>query len=125
MLYDGHCRFCTAWAERLRGISRGRIATLSFQEPGVLDRFPGLTHDACMQELKLVEGEGRVFGGAEAVTRALSLGRPVLGRLLLAYYLPGVRRVADRAYAAFARRRYRWFGKPEACDVACSIEGRR
>lgn len=116
-LYDGHCRFCTAWARRLHRAARGRIAIVSFHDPGVLARFPGVSHDECMRELKLVDERGRVHGGAAAVVRAVNLGHPLLAWPLLLYYLPGIRQLADRAYAAIAGRRYRLFGRAtEVCD---------
>jgi predicted DCC family thiol-disulfide oxidoreductase YuxK len=124
-LYDGHCRFCTEQAEKLARMARGAIEIRSFQEPGALDAFPGITHEACMVELKLVGGDGRVYGGAEAVVRALRLGRPLIGRIALGYYFPGVRWLADRAYAWVAKNRYRLFGKTRraaACDgEACAV----
>jgi predicted DCC family thiol-disulfide oxidoreductase YuxK len=121
--YDGHCGFCTTAAQDLARTARGRLALRSFQEPGALDAFPGLTHEQCMRELVLVDARGRVFGGAAAVVRALRIGRPVLGALALAYYLPGVRWLCDRAYVRIARNRYRLFGKTgPACDGdACAV----
>jgi predicted DCC family thiol-disulfide oxidoreductase YuxK len=121
--YDGHCRFCTEQAKKLAAASRGKVAIRSFQEEGALAPFPGLTHEACMAELKLVDRDGRVYGGAEAVVRALRLGRPVLGRLALVYYLPLLRWASERTYAWIARRRYTLFGKTHgACENdACAV----
>lgn len=121
--YDGHCRVCTEQAQKLARLGRGKIALRSFQEAGALDAFPGLTHEACMRELKLVDARGRLFGGAEAVVRALNIGRPVLGKVALGYYVPGVRWLADRAYAWVARNRYKLFGRirPECDGDACRV----
>lgn len=117
VLYDGRCRFCTTGAERLRRSARGAIDTLDFQQPGVLEKFPGITHEECMRAFQLVDRQGRVYAGAEAIVRSLRFGRPVLGHLAHAYYLPGLRWILDRLYDGVARNRSRLFGRcAEACD---------
>jgi predicted DCC family thiol-disulfide oxidoreductase YuxK len=119
VLYDGHCKFCTAAARQLASLARpGTLELVSFQEPGALDRFPGLTHEACMRQMYLVTPAGRVYGGFEAAVQALAT-RPVLGLLARGYYLPGVRQVCDFVYARIAANRYRIMGKAGAagaCD---------
>jgi len=106
LVYDGACALCRSSA---RGLARllppERLEAISFRDPGVLGRFPGLDEAACDREVKLVRSDGRVFSGAEAVVQALR-GRP-FGLLLRAYYLPGMRQVGDRLYRAVARRRAR------------------
>lgn len=121
-LYDGHCRFCTRQTKALHCAALGRIAIRSFQEPGALEEFPGLTLADCMRELKVVEPDGRVFGGAEAVARVVMASRPTLGKFASLYYLPGLRALADSLYRGIARNRYRLFGKNESCaDDACAV----
>jgi len=119
VLYDGHCKFCTAGAKKLAGLAPpGTLELVSFQEPGVLDRFPGVSHEACMRQMYLVTPAGRVYGGFEAAVQALAT-RPLLGLLARGYYLPGVRWLCDRAYALIAANRYRLMGKAVAagdCD---------
>ncbi|HJT76251.1 MAG TPA: DUF393 domain-containing protein, partial [Gemmataceae bacterium] len=114
VLYDGHCKFCTAAAKKLAGLARhGTLDLVSFQEPGALDPFPGITHDACMRQMFLVTPQGRVYGGFEAAVQALAT-RPVLGTLARAYYLPGIRQLCDLAYRLIAANRYRILGKAVA-----------
>ena len=121
-LYDGHCRFCTSQVEKLCRTAHGKLTIRSFQEPGVLVDFPGLTHADCMRELKVVDVDGQVFGGAEAVVRTLLISRPILGQLARLYDVPGLRWGCDRLYAFIARNRYRFFGRSQACeDDACSV----
>lgn len=124
VLYDGTCRFCTGWAAKLVRMAAGRVHTRPCDRT-LLEGFPGITHDDCMRELKLIDPAGTVYGGAEAVVLALRLGRPVLGTLALVYYLPLVRWIADRSYAAFARNRYRLFGRGEDCDDTCAVHSGR
>jgi predicted DCC family thiol-disulfide oxidoreductase YuxK len=106
VLFDGGCVFCTRQAERLERLAGGRIRLRSFRDPGVLGDYPGVTGEACMKEMKLIAPDGRVFGGAEAFVRAVGHSRPVIGKLLLTYYIPGLRKIADALYDAVARRRY-------------------
>jgi predicted DCC family thiol-disulfide oxidoreductase YuxK len=114
VLYDGHCKFCTAAAKKLTALARpGTLDLVSFQEPGALDRFPGITHEACMQQMLLVAPDGRVYGGFEAAVRAVAT-RPVLGLPAYGYYLPGVRQLCDAVYALVAANRYRLLGKAAA-----------
>ena len=73
LIYDGLCKFCTAGSPTfVRWMGRVETELLDFQPPGALDRFPGLTHDACMRAMQLVTPDGRVYAGAEAVARAFA-----------------------------------------------------
>jgi predicted DCC family thiol-disulfide oxidoreductase YuxK len=129
VLYDGHCKFCTAGSERLLRLARpGAVERLDFQQPGVLERFPGVTHDACMVRMYLIAPNGRVYGGFEAAVRAVTT-RPLLGWLALVYYLPGVRLLCDLFYRLLAAYRYRLLGKAVAageCDGgSCALHFRK
>src|SRR5262245_30391144 len=118
VLYDGHCRFCAAGMKRLLSLARpGAIEAINFQEPGALDRFPGISLEACLRQMHLVTPDGRVFAGFEAAVQALAT-RPVVGKLAYLYYLPGVRWLCDRLYALIAANRYRILGK-SAASGAC------
>src|SRR5262249_23580334 len=119
VLYDGHCKLCTRGARKLVALARpGAVEAASFQEPGVLERFPGLTHAACMQAMYLVAPDGRLFRGFEAAVRAVAT-RPILGVLAFLYYVPGLRQACDRLYGWIAANRYRLFGKVDPAE-ACA-----
>jgi predicted DCC family thiol-disulfide oxidoreductase YuxK len=123
VLYDGHCRICTAGARQLAALARpGAVEMCDFQEPGVLAAYPQLTHEQCMRAMQLVTPDGRVFEGAEAVAHSL-YSRPLLGSLARLYYVPGVRTFADLIYAWVARNRYRLGGRAaDVCDDAgCAL----
>jgi predicted DCC family thiol-disulfide oxidoreductase YuxK len=114
VLYDGLCRFCTAQSKNLAALARrGAVEMVNFQEPGVLDRFPGLTHELCMQAMVLVTPEGRVVRGFEAAVRAVAT-RPILKYFAYLYYVPGFRQLCDLAYRVIAANRYRIMGKSVA-----------
>jgi protein-S-isoprenylcysteine O-methyltransferase Ste14/predicted DCC family thiol-disulfide oxidoreductase YuxK len=124
VLYDGHCKFCTAGVKRLLALARpGALEAVSFQDPGALDPFPGVTREACMREMYLVTPDGRVYGGFEAAVQAIRT-RPVLGLLARLYYLPGVRLLCDLFYTLVAANRYRLLGKAAAAeceDGTCAL----
>jgi predicted DCC family thiol-disulfide oxidoreductase YuxK len=116
VLYDGHCRFCTASASAVaRLFGTERVVLEDFQAPGVLGHYQGISYDACMKEMHVVTPDGRVFAGAEAFARLLMQvrGIGVLGRV---YYVPGLRQLADGVYALIAKYRYRVLGRTADCD---------
>jgi predicted DCC family thiol-disulfide oxidoreductase YuxK len=121
-LYDGRCRFCTRQAKQLEKlVGARRVELVSFQDEGVLGRFPGVSHEACMKRLQVVRPDGRVYAGAEAVARSIML-IPVVGWLALLYYVPGVRQLAEIGYRVVAKNRYGIAGRTEECDGGtCSL----
>jgi predicted DCC family thiol-disulfide oxidoreductase YuxK len=128
VLYDGLCKFCTAGAKKLIALAQaGAVELVNFQEPGVLERFPGVSYEACMRQMYLVRPDGRVYGGFEAAVQAVAT-RPVLGLLAYAYYLPGLRLAFDLLYAHIATNRYRILGKAVAageCEGGtCALHSR-
>lgn len=103
LLYDGACRLCVDSAGRLARALPNSTDTRSFRDLDALRSFPGLDPSRCELALQLVREDGTVFEGVEAIVQALR--RRWYGPALLAYYLPGVRAIADAAYRAVARRR--------------------
>ncbi|OAI39491.1 hypothetical protein AYO40_05690 [Planctomycetaceae bacterium SCGC AG-212-D15] len=127
VLYDGLCRFCTTQSKRLLSLARpGAVEAVDFQSPGALDRFPGLTHEACMQAMCLITPKGRIYRGFEAAVRAVATRR-LLKYIAYLYYLPGIRQLLDLIYRIIAANRYRIMGRTdEACEGGtCSLHFRR
>jgi predicted DCC family thiol-disulfide oxidoreductase YuxK len=118
VLYDGLCKFCGAGMRKLLALARpGVIHAVNFQEPGTLDRFPGVTLEACLKQMHLVTPAGKIYRGFEAAVQALATRR-VLGWLAYSYYLPGIKQLLDKVYAWIAAHRYRFMGVASA-DAAC------
>jgi len=116
VLYDGHCRFCTAAARRLAALGdTSKIAVVSLHEPGVLERFPSISHEAAMERLHVVDAAagGRVYAGAAAVARVLRTSK-LLAPLAALYAVPGLHGLADALYDRVAENRYRISGR--TCD---------
>jgi|GEM_PF-686164 len=119
-LYDGACVFCRAQAEHARRIAGGRLAVEPLQS--ALQHVPWVDPDDALDALHLVDSDGRSYVGAAAVVRLVRLTRPLLGLLLLPYHLPGLRWLAERAYAAVAARRYAIAGRHDGCEGgACGV----
>jgi predicted DCC family thiol-disulfide oxidoreductase YuxK len=123
VLYDGHCKFCTAQVENLKRLARREaLDARSFQEPGALAPFPGVTHEACMEAMHLVAPDGRVYKGVEAIVHALATRW--FGKLAFLYYLPILRQLSDAGYRLIARYRYKIAGRAVEhgeCDGACAV----
>lgn len=124
VLYDGACAFCRAQAERVRRIAAGRLRVEPLQR--ALADLPWVDPDDAIRALQLVDRDGRSYAGAAAIVRLVRLTRPTLGWLLLPYHLPGVRTLADRAYAYVADRRYAIAGRlpdgaDDCIDGACGV----
>ncbi len=128
VLYDGLCKFCIAGSAKLLALARpGRVERVDFQQPGALDRFPGISHADCMAAMQLITPAGRVYTGFEAAVQAVAT-RPLLGWLAYVYYLPVLRQLLDGLYALVAANRYRIMGKAVAageCEGGtCSLHAR-
>jgi predicted DCC family thiol-disulfide oxidoreductase YuxK len=119
VLYDGACAFCTAQARRVRRLARGRVRVEPLQT--ALSEVPWVGPDEASRALHLVDRDGRGYAGAAAIVRLLRLTRPALGLLLLPYHLPGIRALADRAYAAVAARRYALRGDDGCASGSCGV----
>ena len=117
VLFDGVCNFCNAAVMFI--IDRDprehfAFAPLQSDLGQKLLRERGFT-DLNPETVVLVDGE-RVFCRSTAGLRiAMGMGAlwPLLG--VLGYLVPRVLR--DWLYRAFAKRRYRWFGKADSCRV--------
>ena len=72
MVFDGDCGFCRRWIARWQHATGDRIEYAAFQDDA--SRFPGVPREQFAQAVHLVEPDGRVTRGAEAVARTLALG---------------------------------------------------
>jgi len=73
MIFDGECRFCSFWIRRWQRATGDRIEYLPFQSPRVAALFPELPRERFEKSVQLVEPNGAVYSGAEAVFRSLAV----------------------------------------------------
>ena len=102
LVWDGDCGFCRRSVQHLRPWVGERVAFEPYQAAHA--RFPAIPLEAFREAVHLVEPDGHVSRGAEAVFRALAHG----GRALpLAAYrrLPGFAALSEWVYRQVASHR--------------------
>ena len=123
VIYDGECNFCKSQVARLRSLDwfGNRLSFLSLHDPRVAERYPNLTHDQLMDQIYVIDRQGRQFGGSEAV-RVLSRRLPLLWPVMPILHLPGTAGLWRWGYNEIAKRRYKISGRSKDCSKdACSI----
>ena len=104
MIYDGDCGFCRHWVARWKARTGDRVDYAPYQEAAA--RFPEIPPDRFKKAVHLVEPDGRVSSGAEAVFRSLSYA-PSGGRLLGLYRrIPFFAKASEWAYDFVAHNRF-------------------
>jgi predicted DCC family thiol-disulfide oxidoreductase YuxK len=116
ILFDGVCNFCDASVNFvIKRDKRGYVRFAPLQEPegAEIARHYGIDPER-LDTFVLIEN-GRAYrksGGALRVARRLGFPYSLAFALIL---LPPF--IRDFFYDWFARHRYRWFGKKDACMV--------
>jgi predicted DCC family thiol-disulfide oxidoreductase YuxK len=119
LLYDGQCGFCNKAVQHiLKHDKRKTMLFAALQSDygkSIVTRHPelnGVDSLVFVEPLDFAYLE-QVFVRSDAALRVASyLGGP--WKLALAAY-PIPRSIRDYLYDQFAKRRYRWFGKHDAC----------
>ena len=113
LIFDGDCHFCRRWIARWRQLTGERIEYAPYQEVAVL--FPDISPEAFRRSVQLVETDGSVTQGAEAVFRSLAYA-PGRGLPYWCYrHVPLAAPIAERFYRVVASHRIgfsrltRWF----------------
>jgi len=105
MIYDGDCGFCLRWVHRWEAAANGRVDFAPFQDPSLSARFPEIPRQNCEKAVQLVEPDGAVSSGAEAVFRALASAPGQ--QWFLSWYLKSAffARASEAVYQFVARNR--------------------
>jgi predicted DCC family thiol-disulfide oxidoreductase YuxK len=103
MLFDGDCGFCRRWIRRWREITRGAVRFVPYQE--ALASFPEVTEGQCEHAVQLIFPDHRVYSGAHAVFKVLTLGGGYSWALRLYERFPPFRWMAELLYGIVARHR--------------------
>jgi predicted DCC family thiol-disulfide oxidoreductase YuxK len=69
LIFDGDCNFCRRWIARWEKGTGPCVDYVEFQKIG--GRFPEIPRTAYEQAVQLIELDGRVLSGADAVLRLL------------------------------------------------------
>jgi predicted DCC family thiol-disulfide oxidoreductase YuxK len=104
LVYDGNCQFCFRWVVRWQRRFEGKVDVVPFQSAAT--RFAEDLPIECFQSaIRLIEPDGNVYGGAEAVFRALSYGSGG-GKTYWCYrHIPGFGACARAVYSIVAENR--------------------
>ncbi|HTV41160.1 MAG TPA: lipase maturation factor family protein [Candidatus Sulfotelmatobacter sp.] len=105
MVFDGDCNFCGVWIRRWRQLTCDAVDYLPSQDPEISDRFPEIPHKHFQTSVQLIEPDGEVYSGAEAVFRALAKNSKMDWVLDSYKSAPGVATVTERAYSFIASHR--------------------
>ena len=120
IVYDGACPFCRKQVARIRRRDRnGVFEFVPKQTPGLTVRFPRLAEGDFNTGMRLIDPDGTIHVGADAVyeiARRLPLSRWVAPL----YRVPPIRWAARRFYGWIAANRYR-FSRRE-CDMDCPLD---
>ncbi len=103
MIYDGECGFCTYWARRWRQKIGPMLEITPLQDEAT--RPDGLSKQTLEEAVHVVDTDGEIYRGAEAVFLALAMGRRRGLGLWLYRHLPGFRPLAELGYRWVADHR--------------------
>ncbi|HTL54303.1 MAG TPA: lipase maturation factor family protein [Candidatus Limnocylindrales bacterium] len=108
VLYDGDCGFCTLWVKRWMQSTGPAVEYVPFQDQRVGELYPELTREQLEQAVQLVDTDGTVYAGAEAVFRALATNHSRRWPLRLYQRSTLFSRSAESCYRLVARHRSGW-----------------
>lgn len=104
-IYDGDCAFCTRWVKRWHHTTSELVDYLPFQDPQIAKRFPEIPREAFDSSAQLIELDGSVYSGAEAVFRSLSRHPHYHWPLDIYEVAPILAGIAEWCYRFVARNR--------------------
>jgi predicted DCC family thiol-disulfide oxidoreductase YuxK len=103
LFWDGDCHFCRRWVERWNETTAGAVDYVPFQQIG--GRFSEIPRQNLERAATLIELDGAVYSGAEAIFRALR-SRPSRRWLSWSYdHVPGFAALSETLYKLISRNR--------------------
>ena len=113
ILFDGYCGFCRKWIGWWRNLTGDQVLYEPYQEAG--PRFPEIDPQRYTQSLQLIQPDGWVLQGAEAVIQSLE-GVVYLRWLGWSYcHVPGFSRLSEWVYRKVAENRHRVWLNSSCC----------
>ena len=119
VVYDGECPFCLKQVDNMKRRDPDRAFEYQPRQAEGLDqRFPQLTEGDFNSGMRLVQRDGSVSVGADAV---YEISRRLRGWKYLAwlYRVPVLKTICRASYAWIARNRYRFTKKCD--DGVCEV----
>src|ERR1035441_3960396 len=115
LVFDGDCNFCTLWIRRWWKTTGDAVDYLPAQDASVAAQFPEIPRQQFDTAVQLVETDGAVYSGAEAVFRTLAHDPNRQWPLRAYEKSPRIANLTERAYRLVAENRTffsaltRWF----------------
>jgi predicted DCC family thiol-disulfide oxidoreductase YuxK len=115
MVYDGDCNFCTLWIRRWQQMTVDSVDYVAAQDPRVPAQFPEIPREQLDTAVQLIESDGTVYSGAQAVFRTLVQGPHRQWPLYIYESSPAFADITEWAYRRVATNRAlfslltRWF----------------
>jgi predicted DCC family thiol-disulfide oxidoreductase YuxK len=115
LVFDGDCHFCTLWIRRWQQLTGDAVDYLPSQDERIAVHFSEIPREWFQTAVQLIEPDGTVYSGAEAVFRALAKNPKRQWPLRAYEKIPAVARVTECAYHFVADHRTffstltRWF----------------
>lgn len=103
LIFDGDCHFCRLWIVRWQEATGDAVDYAPWQE--VAQRFPEIPPEDFTRSVVLVEPDGGVFRGAEAVLRSLAQDNGRSASYWCYRHIPGFAPVAELFYRVVAGNR--------------------
>ena len=121
ILFDGQCAICRSGAAMLARLDAGhRFEFISLDDSRAAQLLPGRSRDEMLREMHVVDTDGSVYSGAEAI-RIISIRVPYFWWSIPYLYLPGSLPFWRKIYAAVAERRYRLSARLGCINGACAV----
>lgn len=110
LLYDGNCGFCRKWAGRWKVLTGDQVLYEPYQEAA--SRFPEIDPQRFTQSVQLIQPNGEVLQGAEAVFKSFE-SVIYLRWLNWSYgHVPGFAGLSEWFYLKVAENRHRsWMNR--------------
>ncbi|MGB7946913.1 MAG: DUF393 domain-containing protein [Candidatus Binatia bacterium] len=127
VIYDGACAFCRRSIAAIRRRDRhGHFAYLPRQTPGIEARYPQLVLGDFDQGIRIVEPDGTMHIGADAIYQIASR-LPYFRRFSWLYDLPLARHLTRHVYAWVATNRMKLsqYCVDGACELASAHENEK
>ena len=105
MVFDGDCNFCSLWVRRWRQLTGNAVDYLPSQAPEIITRFPEIPFEQYKTSVLLIETDGEVISGAEAVFRALANNPKIEWPLHFYESSPTFSKLTERVYEFVAGHR--------------------
>ncbi len=105
VIYDGECAFCINQVHRIQQLDRkAQFEYLPRQDSNTELRFPVLATEDFNSGMRLISPEGKLYVGADAIYQ-IAMRLPGLKYIAWLYQVPGIRQLAQLAYAWVAANR--------------------